>query len=75
MAYARANLGFISSGKADDHGKLRTFLADNGWDAQAEKLADLREWRNQCDYWGHVSHPDRRAKTAIDCAKQLLKSF
>jgi uncharacterized protein (UPF0332 family) len=48
--YAQRNLGFKPTGKGEDHKLVREILAKKGFIEIAEKLDDLRKWRNSCDY-------------------------
>ena len=48
--YAQRNLGFKPTGKGEDHKLVREILAKKGFIEIAEKLDDLRRWRNSCDY-------------------------
>ncbi len=41
----------------------------------ANKLDDMRKWRNRSDYSNHVSQPKKLAGNAISCAQYIFKSF
>src|SRR5262245_62123061 len=48
--YARTQLGFQARDDAADHGALRARLRRGKTQVLAERLEDLRQWRNACDY-------------------------
>jgi hypothetical protein len=48
--YATAYLGFRGRASADDHGGLRAHLRRCRRAAVSNRLNDLRDWRNACDY-------------------------
>lgn len=47
--YAVPNLGLVASGGAGDHGHLAAHVTDVGMARVAQRLGQLRAWRNQCD--------------------------
>jgi hypothetical protein len=48
--YARDHLGFQSRDEPADHGALRARLRRGKTQVLSERLEDLRQWRNGCDY-------------------------
>lgn len=51
--FAIAHFGFVATGKAEDHRKVRDAFkgSPNGWGKRvAHDLDELREWRNDSDY-------------------------
>jgi hypothetical protein len=48
--YATRYLGFVPRNLSDDHGRLRNHLMRSRRRAIAEKIGQLRDWRNQADY-------------------------
>ena len=52
--YARDRLGFRPRNGPEDHGRLRAHLRKGKTRVLAERLDDLRLWRNQCDYWDEL---------------------
>ena len=72
--YAEANLGFRRTGKAEDHGYLRTHLSQRGMARIASNLNKLRQWRNDCDYEDRVPNLVQRANFAIQIADKVIQS-
>ena len=60
---------------ADDHKRLRVFLAENLKLIQmANKLDRLRQWRNNCDYDSVVRNPKELAFYALKQARQMISN-
>src|SRR5580704_1267608 len=55
------NDGFQPSMNVDDHEKLWRHYSTSGRKDIADKLKDLRQWRNKCDYDEVVADPKRLA--------------
>jgi hypothetical protein len=75
LIYACSELGFVPTRQPDDHARLRAQLTSRGKTQEANRLHQLRLWRNDCDYCATVANPDRLAKSALVSAKALLKSL
>jgi len=67
-----ANHGFIVRNKPGDHADLQVHFKKTKKADIANKLDDLRKWRNRCDYRDKVSDPRLLAKKAIKEARKLL---
>ena len=50
--YAEDWLGFVPREAAEDHGRLGAHLKSRRRRGTADRLARLRDWRNDCDYSG-----------------------
>jgi hypothetical protein len=48
--YATRYLGFVPRNLSDDHGRLRSHLTRSRRRAIADRIGQLRNWRNQADY-------------------------
>ena len=74
--YAARHLGFVPTGKPEDHRKLREYLQNKGgkWISVARYLNDLRQSRNACDYLQSVNNVVRQASLAIDQARRVFKA-
>ena len=48
--YARANYGYQSARDRDEHEFVRLLFRRRGRTGVGERLDDLRQWRNWCDY-------------------------
>jgi len=68
-----ANNGFIIQNIPDDHKNLQVHFNKTKKADIADKLDDLRKWRNRCDYRDRVSDPKLLAKKAIKEARKLLR--
>ncbi|PIQ96633.1 MAG: hypothetical protein COV67_08520 [Nitrospinae bacterium CG11_big_fil_rev_8_21_14_0_20_56_8] len=56
--YANQKQGFVPSGQAKDHQKLRQHFIENNQTEIADSLDRLREWRNQSDYDDILNDPN-----------------
>lgn len=54
--HAEARLGFIPTGRGDDHWLLRQHLSAVGMNDVARRLRRLHGWRKQCDYEDTVAN-------------------
>ena len=69
------NHGFIIRRKGPDvHKELREHFSSIDISI-ADKLDDMRKWRNTCDYDDLVSYPKKLATDAIREAEFILKSL
>src|SRR5437764_753686 len=76
VEFATKYLDFESRDDADDHGRLRAHLRRRRRTATAERLDNLRQWRNDCDYLS-VFPGDLVAilTAAIDDADYVIRSL
>jgi hypothetical protein len=71
--YARDRLGFQPRNSPEDHGRLRAHLKKGKTRVLAERLDDLRLWRNQCDYLDELPFdPIHQSVAALDKASQIF---
>jgi hypothetical protein len=57
----------------DDHGRLRAHLRKGKTQVLSERLDDLRQWRNECDYWDILPFDlALQASLAIESASQIF---
>ena len=74
--YARDQLGFQARDEAADHGALRARLRRGKTQVLSERLEDLRQWRNACDYLSDLPFDLRLTNdTAIDQAEQIFQAL
>src|SRR6266852_9212753 len=66
--YAIKRLGFRARYDGEDHGALRARLKKGKMQGVAERLQQLREWRNDCDYRNDV---DFDLQSSLDSALRL----
>ena len=73
--YARSQLGFRSRDDADDHGALRQRLKKGKMRGISDKLQQLREWRNDCDYKDELKFDlQSNAAAALALASRVFTS-
>jgi|GEM_PF-325683 len=73
--YAENKLGFRRTSTPKDHRLLRDCLLqleNPPWPEVAEKLDELRKWRNQCDYDDEVSDVKGMVLDAITTAEEII---
>lgn len=72
--YAEAHLEFRPERTVKDHSKLREYFTRLGgkWAEIAEKLDELRKWRNKCDYEDTVSNLSALIKYALANANEVF---
>jgi hypothetical protein len=81
LHYARTWLGFQGKGKTEDksqeHGALRAFLKSKRRAKVAEKLNQLRIWRNRCDYEEDLQDFDlpSQLEAALEAAEYVFQSL
>jgi hypothetical protein len=79
--YARTWLGFQGKTKIEDkaqeHGALRAFLKSKRRAKVAEKLSQLRLWRNRCDYEEDLQDFDLPSQldAALEAADHVFESL
>jgi hypothetical protein len=74
--YARDHLGFQPRDEATDHGSLRARLRRGKTQVIAERLEDLRHWRNACDYSADLPFdPALTAENALEWADRIFQSL
>ena len=73
--YARRTLNYQVGHNSQDHEGVKAHLRQRGRAAEADKLEDLRRWRNQCDYDDAVANVHLIAKTAIASAEEVLRTL
>jgi hypothetical protein len=74
--YARDHLGFQARDEAADHGALRARLRRGKTQILSERLEDLRQWRNACDYLSVLSFDlSLTNDNAIDQAEHIFKAL
>jgi hypothetical protein len=79
--YARTWLGFQGKSKAEDksqeHGALRAFLKSKRRAKVAEKLNQLRIWRNRCDYEEDLQAFDlpSQLEAALEAAEYVFEAL
>jgi hypothetical protein len=80
-AYATTYLQFLGSSKPEDksqdHGRLRNHLWQRRRAQVAQKLDNLRRWRNACDYEPDLVNTDlnRLVDDAIRAAEYVFQSL
>jgi hypothetical protein len=68
--HERATTHFPSRGDPDDHGRLRAHLKKQGKKKGiADRLDQLRQWRNDCDYTDDLGGVDLEAMLATAIAE------
>lgn len=72
--YAVQNLGYVASFSAADHLSLRLHFRIQGgeWTRVANRLDDLRRWRNRCDYENRVPNLSNLTVRAITAADDIF---
>lgn len=73
--YVRDNLGFKPSSKPTDHEEVREILDDNNYNEIADKLEELRRWRNLCDYNDNVGNLGILAENSIQHSTDILSAL
>lgn len=73
--WAHENHRFDILNKPKDHKRLRDHFRGNDMEHIADKLDDMRKWRNKCDYRNDVSNPKRMAGDAIREAQDIFRSL
>ena len=75
--YATNYLQFISRNAAEDHGRLRQHLKGKRRKGDADRVEQLRIWRNDADYANDLSSLDlvATAASAIALAKLVFNSL
>ena len=76
--YARKNLGYQATGRAQDHQTLKGYYGKHGLSAIALKLDDLRTWRNICDYDDQLAasmNIQRLINAAIKRAEDIISQL
>ena len=74
--YAENKLGFRRTRTSKEHSLLRDYLMklkNPPWPEVAEKLDELRKWRNQCYYDDEVSDVKRIVSDAITTAEEIVQ--
>lgn len=72
--YAIDNFSFAPTNTADDHGKLKAILKKTRIRWVVQKLDDIRQFRNLCDYNGEeIDNLETMAGDAIDNAKSIVE--
>lgn len=70
LDYAMSYLGYTPKARReDDHGGLRDHLKSKRRRNAAERLDQLRQWRNTADYAGNLEWPDISVTVASAIAK------
>lgn len=72
--YAVQYLGYAPQGRQSDHALLRRHLRQQGgaWNDVADKLEDLRKWRNLCDYDTNVPNLNAITLQSLRFASEIL---
>lgn len=70
--YARDNQNFIPTEKSDDHWKLRRHFRGKDLTSIASNLAELHQWRKNCDYDDVVINLDQLLLNALDNAQEVI---
>ena len=70
--HAQAELGYKPEGRAADHTTLRTHLTGRGKREIAQKLDQLRQWRNKCDYEDTCAALAQILPAAIAAAQKVV---
>lgn len=74
--YARDHLGFQPKDEAADHAALRARLRRGKTQILSERLEDLRQWRNACDYVTDLPFDLANiAESALDQAGRVFKAL
>ena len=74
--YAVDYLGYSVKGFGDDHGALRAHLRRKRRGGDAQRLDDLRQWRNDADYADELPWDSEEvAAEAIREAEKVFKSL
>jgi hypothetical protein len=75
--YAKEFLDFQSRELVEDHGRLRAHLKRKRRKGDADRLEQLRQWRNEADYVNDLPWPDLpvTVATAINRAETVLASL
>lgn len=73
--FARDQHGFQPSYNVPDHGDVRAHFGTHGMPEIADKLRELRQWRNLCDYRDTVHSLERLVANAISRADEVLSSL
>ncbi len=73
--HARDNEGFVPTGTARDHVRLRDHFSLGQKTQLADDLEDLRIWRNDCDYEDVVTNLPTLLKSALKRAKDVLDAL
>ena len=73
--YADDHLQFHPRNDASDHSRLRAHLSRAGMSDAADRLRDLRQWRNACDYHDTVAHLSAMVASAIVQADKIVNQL
>ena len=71
--YAEQSLGFRSTGRGQDHKRLREYLQRAGKGGLAARLNRLRGWRNACDYQDTVPGLQQTVRSSISQAEKAIQ--
>ncbi len=70
--YARFHHGFVPTGTEADHLGVRDHFERRGMGHISDKLDQLRQWRNRCDYVDEVFQLSRNTAQALTEAQRVL---
>lgn len=73
--YAAQHLNYSIQHSSQDHRQLLNHLRRIGtapWDDVENKLRDLRQYRNRCDYEDSVSNLDNIVEASLRLASEIL---
>jgi hypothetical protein len=73
--YAVEKMGFIRTDDERDHGRLRNHFKQANNFGLAEKLDDLRNWRNDCDYKEELDNLPLLKRQALQSAKEIINAL
>ena len=74
--YARDHLKFAPRNDAEDHGRLRAHLKGKKRKGDADRLDQLRQWRNDCDYLDDLAGDlTLTVETAILVSRRVFESL
>jgi hypothetical protein len=73
--YARDYQGFVSRRDANEHERVRSHFQHRGNMVVANDLAQLRQWRNLCDYYDNSSNFALMLVGAIVGAQRIFESL
>ena len=71
-AHAKQQWGFHGSGYGEDHGALRNEFRRQRRREVAERLENLRLWRNKCDYDEQVSNLRDLTINSVQAAREVI---
>lgn len=73
--YARDQHGFRPAYADSDHRDIRDHFRERHKTAIANRLEQLRQWRNNCDYEDSVSSLSKLSSSAISTAGKILQEL